>query len=58
LLKITSPEEAVMECLKLRSDEPDRCSPSRIADETGVSLAVVLEVIGGCWGEDENEIQR
>jgi len=35
LLKITSPEEAVMECLKLRSEGPDRCSSVRIADETG-----------------------
>ena len=43
----TTPEEAVMECLKKRGEEPDRCSPDRIADETGMPLAVVLEVIGG-----------
>ncbi len=46
----TAPEGAVMECLKRRGEEPDRCSPSRIADETGVPLAVVLEVIGGLLG--------
>jgi len=44
---ITMPGEAVMECLMRRGEEPDRCSPVRIADETGVPLAVVLEVIGG-----------
>ena len=43
----TTPEEAVMECLEKRGEEPDRCSPVRIADEAGVPLAVVLEVIGG-----------
>lgn len=48
----TTPEEAVMECLKKRGDEPDRCSPVRIADETGMSLAVVLEVIGGLLGSE------
>jgi hypothetical protein len=36
-----------MECLKQRGEEPDSCSPVRIADETGVPLVVVLEVIGG-----------
>ena len=46
----TSPVEAVMECLKRRGEEPDRCSPVRIADETGMPLAVVLEVIGGLLG--------
>ncbi len=46
----TTPVEAVMECLKRRGEEPDRCSPSRIADETGVPLAVVLGVIGGLLG--------
>jgi len=46
----TTPVEAVMECLKRRGEEPDRCSPSRIADETGVPLAAVLEVIGGLLG--------
>jgi len=35
-----------MECLKRRGEEPDRCSPVRIADETGMPLAVVLEVSG------------
>ncbi|MEA1864933.1 MAG: hypothetical protein U9N46_07025 [Euryarchaeota archaeon] len=29
------------------AEGPDGCSPDRIADETGVPLAVVLEVIGG-----------
>ena len=43
----TTPVEAVMECLTKRGEEPDRCSLDRIADETGVPLAVVLEVIGG-----------
>jgi hypothetical protein len=43
LLKITSPEEAVMECLKKRAEEP-----VRIADEAGMPLAVVLEgLLGG-----------
>ena len=42
----TTPEGAVMECLKRRGEEPDRCSPIRIADETGMPLAVVLEVSG------------
>ena len=46
----TTPVEAVMECLKRRGEEPDRCSPSGIADETGVPLAVVLGVIGGLLG--------
>ena len=48
----TTPDEAVMECLKRRGEEPDRCSPSRIADETGVPLAVVLEVIGRLLGSE------
>ena len=48
----TTPVEAVMECLKRRGEEPDRCSPVRIADETGVPLAVVLEVIGGLLGSE------
>jgi len=48
----TTPDEAVMECLKRRGEEPDRCSPVRIADETGVPLAVVLEVIGGLLGSE------
>jgi len=38
-------EGAVMECLKPRGEEPDR-----IADETGMPLAVVLEVSGGLLG--------
>ena len=48
----TSPEEAVLECLKRRGEELDRCSPARIADETGMSLEVVLEVIGGLLGAE------
>ena len=48
----TSPVEAVMECLKKRGEEPDRCSPDRIADETGMPLAAVLEVIGGLLGSE------
>ena len=48
----TTPEEAVIECLKRRGEEPDRCSPVRIADETGMPLAVVLEVIGGLLGSE------
>ncbi|PXF59828.1 MAG: hypothetical protein C4B59_10485 [Candidatus Methanogaster sp.] len=47
----TTPVEAVMECLEERGEEPDRCSPSKIADGVGVPLAVVLEMIGGCWGD-------
>ncbi|MCD4844394.1 MAG: hypothetical protein K8R25_07910 [Methanosarcinales archaeon] len=46
----TSPDEAVRESLKKRGEEPDRCSPVRIGDETGLPLAVVLEVIGGLLG--------
>jgi len=48
----TTPVEAVMECLKKRGEEPDRCSPVRIADETGMPLTVVLEVIGGLLGSE------
>ena len=48
----TTPVEAVMECLKKRGEEPDRCSPVRIADETGVPLAVVLAVIGRLLGSE------
>lgn len=47
-----SPEEAVLECLKQRGEELDRCSPVRIADETGMPLAVVLEEIGGLLGAE------
>ncbi|MEA3294324.1 MAG: hypothetical protein U9P81_05015 [Euryarchaeota archaeon] len=46
----TSPDEAVRESLKKRGEEPDRCSPVKIADEAGLPLAVVLEVIGGLLG--------
>ena len=46
----TTPEGAVMECLKPRGEEPDRCSPSGIADECGMPIAAVLEVIGGLLG--------
>ena len=46
----TTPVEAVMECLKRRGDEPDRCSPSGIAGVTGMPLTAVLEVIGGLLG--------
>ena len=38
----TTPEGAVMECLTKRGEEADR-----IAEETGMPLAMVLEVIGG-----------
>jgi len=48
----TTPEEAVIECLKRRGEEPDRCSPVKIADETGMPLAVVLEVIGRLLGSE------
>ena len=48
----TTPEEAVIEYLKRRGEEPDRCSPVRIAAETGMPLAVVLEVIGGLLGSE------
>ncbi len=46
----TSPDEAVRESLKKRVEEPDRCSPVKIAYETVLPLAVVLEVIGGLLG--------
>ena len=48
----TTPEEAVIECLKRRGEEPDRCSPVRIAAETGMPLVMVLEVIGGLLGSE------
>ena len=48
----TSPEEAVLECLKRRSEEPGRCSPVRMAEEIGMPLAVVLEVISGLLGPE------
>jgi hypothetical protein len=48
----TTPVEAVMDCLKQRGEAPDRCSPDRIAEETGMPLAVVLEVIGGLLGSE------
>jgi len=48
----TTPEEAVIECLKRLGEEPDRCSPVRIAGETGMPLAVVLEEIGGLLGSE------
>ena len=38
--------------LKRRGEEPGRCSPVRIADETGMPLAVVLEVIGRLLGSE------
>ena len=38
-----TPEGAVMECLTKRGEGADRCSPSGIADEGGMPLAVVLE---------------
>lgn len=47
-----SPEEAVLECLKRRGEEMDLCSPVRIAEEIGMPLAVVLEVIGGLLGPE------
>jgi hypothetical protein len=43
----TKPDGVVMECLKRRGEGADRCSPSRIADEGGMPLTVVLEVSGG-----------
>ena len=36
----TTPEGAVIGCLTKRGEEPDRCSPVRIADEGGMPLAV------------------
>lgn len=48
----TSPEEAVIECLKRRGEEPNLCPAVRIAEEIGMSLAVVLEVIGGLLGQE------
>ena len=32
----TTPDGTVMECLTKQGEEPDRCSPARIADETGL----------------------
>ncbi len=46
----TTPEGAVMECLKQRGEGADRCLPVRIAGATGMPLAVVLRVIGGLLG--------
>lgn len=40
------PEEAVMECLKRSGEEPRRCSPAKIATETGMPINVVLDSIG------------
>ena len=44
-----------MECLKRRDEEPDRCSPVRIAAETGMLPATALEVIAGCLDRNETE---
>ena len=41
----TSPKEAVNEQLKRRGETPLECSPAEIAEETGMSLAVVLDAI-------------
>lgn len=41
----TTPREAVMERLKKREEEPRRCSPAEIAEETGMPLSTVLNVI-------------
>ena len=48
----TMPGEVVMECLEERGEAMDRCSPSGIADESGMPLAVVLDVIGGLLGSE------
>ena len=48
----TTPEGAVMGCLTKRGEEPDRCSPLRIGGETGMPLAMVLEVVGGLLGSE------
>jgi len=52
LLKIASPEAAVMECLKKRGGGLEGCSPVRIADEVGMLLVVVIGVIGGLLGSE------
>jgi hypothetical protein len=41
----TTPREAVMVHLKKREEEPGRCSPAEIAEETGMPLGTVLNVI-------------
>lgn len=41
----TTPREAVMEVLKRRNEEPVKCSPAEIAEETGMPLGTVLDVI-------------
>lgn len=41
----TTPKETVMERLKKRGEEPGRCSPAEIAEETGMPLGTVLNVI-------------
>ncbi len=46
----TTPEDVVIESLKRRGEEPDRCSLVMIAGETGMPLAVALEVIEGLLG--------
>ncbi|HJH28397.1 MAG TPA: hypothetical protein C5S51_01685 [Methanosarcinaceae archaeon] len=48
----TSPVEALLECLKQRGEDMDDCSPVRIAEETGMPLAVVLDGIGGLLGAE------
>ncbi len=48
----TSTGEALLECLKRRGEEPDRCSPVKIAEETGMPLAVVLDGVGGLLGAE------
>ena len=40
-----SPKEAVNEQLKRSGEIPQECSPSEIAEETGMPLAVVLDAI-------------
>jgi len=42
--------------LKRRDEEPDRCSPVRIAAETGMPLAVVLEVTCGLLDRNDYEV--
>ncbi|MCZ7401062.1 MAG: hypothetical protein O8C61_02440 [Candidatus Methanoperedens sp.] len=41
----TSPKEVVMEMLKRRGEEPNKCSPVEIARETGMPLSKVLNVM-------------
>jgi Fe2+ or Zn2+ uptake regulation protein len=41
----TTPKEAIMQALKKRGETPEECAPNEIANETGMPLHVVLDVL-------------